>query len=64
VFDRRAYPAWVEAGRPTAVETAREIARQVLATHTPGPLPPATLDALRGIVAEADARAGILPQGI
>jgi len=63
VFDRRAYPAWVEAGRPTAVETAREIARQALATHTPGPLPCATLDALRGIVAQADARAGLPLQG-
>jgi trimethylamine:corrinoid methyltransferase-like protein len=59
VFDRRAYPAWVEAGRPTAVETAREIARQALATHTPSPLPSATLDTLRGIVAQADARAGL-----
>jgi len=59
VFDRRTYPAWVEAGRPTAVETAREIARQALATHTPSPLPSATLDTLRGIVAQADARAGL-----
>lgn len=59
VFDRRAYPAWVEAGQPAALETAREIARQAITTHTPSPLPSATLDTLKAIIAEADARFGI-----
>jgi len=64
VFDRRAYPAWVEAGQPAALETAREIARQAIATPAPSPLSSATLDTLKAIIAEADARAGLSPQDI
>ncbi len=56
LFDRRSHPAWLEAGRPTAIKSARERARQAIATHVPTPLPPATLEALRAILAEAEAR--------
>jgi len=59
VFDRRNHESWVEAGRPSAVETAREIARQAIAEHQPDPLPAATLETLRDLVAAADDRAGI-----
>jgi trimethylamine--corrinoid protein Co-methyltransferase len=56
VFDRRDYHAWTDAGRPTALETARDLARQAITGHTPPPLPENTLEQLRTIVAEADAR--------
>jgi trimethylamine--corrinoid protein Co-methyltransferase len=59
LFDRRDYHAWREAGQPTAVENAREFARQTIATHTPLPLEESTRAALRAIVTEADARAGL-----
>ncbi len=61
LFDRRAYHAWTEAGEPTAVKTANQVAREILATHTPLPLPAETLVALREIIARADARAGLAP---
>jgi len=61
LFDRRAYQAWTEAGEPTAVKTANQVAREILATHTPQPLPAETLVALREIIARADARAGLAP---
>ncbi|MBN1220992.1 MAG: trimethylamine methyltransferase family protein [Anaerolineae bacterium] len=57
LFDRRNYHAWSQAGRPTAVETARQIARQAIATHTPLLLPENILDTLHAIATEADARA-------
>lgn len=56
IIDRRAHHAWVEAGRPTPVDTAREIARATIAKHTPLPLSGSTREALASIVAEADAR--------
>ena len=59
VFDRRAHQAWTDAGRPTALDNARSLARDVLAAHRPAPLPPGRLEALHAIVAEADARAGL-----
>ncbi|MGB9722809.1 MAG: trimethylamine methyltransferase family protein [Chloroflexia bacterium] len=58
LFDRHAYAAWVEAGRPDPVSRAREVAREVLATHRPAPLPSDVREVLHAIVAEADARAG------
>jgi trimethylamine:corrinoid methyltransferase-like protein len=51
--------SWVDAGRPTAVETARELARQAIAEHRPVPLPDATVEKLRALVAAADQRAGL-----
>jgi trimethylamine--corrinoid protein Co-methyltransferase len=59
VLDRRAYESWVDAGRPTAVKTARQVAREAIATHRPVPLPPEASDALQAIIAAADARAGL-----
>jgi trimethylamine--corrinoid protein Co-methyltransferase len=61
ILDRRSYHAWLEAGRPTAVKTARDIARETIANHRAAPLAADTLDALKSIVAEADARAGLPP---
>jgi trimethylamine---corrinoid protein Co-methyltransferase len=58
VFDHRAYADWLEAGQPTAIQRAREIARDTVAAHTPIPLPAGTVETVRAIVAEADARAG------
>jgi len=59
ILDRRTHAAWAEVGKPTPQQTARDIARQVLASHRPTPLPVTTLEALQAIVAEADARAGV-----
>jgi trimethylamine--corrinoid protein Co-methyltransferase len=53
-FDRRAYGAWVEAGKPTAIKTANEIAREVISKHKASPLPISTLETLNDIIAEAD----------
>jgi trimethylamine--corrinoid protein Co-methyltransferase len=58
LLDRRSYQAWVDAGQPTAVKTAREIARQVIAAPPVHPLPPETSQAVREIISEAEARAG------
>lgn len=61
IFDRRSYTEWSDAGQPTTIDTAREVARHVIETHVPCPLPDATLEALRDVVAAADARAGLSP---
>jgi trimethylamine--corrinoid protein Co-methyltransferase len=58
VFDRSSHQSWVEDGRPTALETAREIARRAIADHEPEPLPASTLQSLRDLVAAADDRFG------
>jgi trimethylamine--corrinoid protein Co-methyltransferase len=62
LFDRRAHGAWVDAGKPAVIGTARDIARQAIATHAPAPLPAAVLETMQAIVAEADARAGLPAQ--
>jgi trimethylamine--corrinoid protein Co-methyltransferase len=59
VFDRRNYHAWSQAGQKSALDTARDTARQAIATHTPPPLPENVAKTLRAIVSEADARAGV-----
>ena len=59
IIDRSSYQSWTEAGRPTAIENARQAARNAIANHTPEPLPQATVETLHGIVAAADQRAGI-----
>jgi trimethylamine--corrinoid protein Co-methyltransferase len=59
LFDRRDYHAWAEAGQPTALSSARELARHVIVTHQPTPLPDAVRDTLRTIIAQADERAGV-----
>lgn len=39
IFDRRNHQGWTEAGSRTTAETAREVAREILSTHQPEPLP-------------------------
>jgi len=56
LFDRRTYHAWLAAGRPTAIQSARELARHILATHRPVSLAVDLLQDLNAIVTEADAR--------
>jgi len=59
LFDRLSYKSWVDAGRPTLIESARAAARDAVARHTPEPLPAETLDTLRSLIAAADGRAGV-----
>ena len=54
LFDRQIHPAWMRAGEPTALKSARELARHTLATHQPEPLPSGVLETLAAIAAEAD----------
>jgi trimethylamine--corrinoid protein Co-methyltransferase len=63
-LDRRSFHAWEEARQPTALETARKVARETIAAHTPLPLPADTLETLRAIIAKADAHAGLEPDTI
>jgi trimethylamine--corrinoid protein Co-methyltransferase len=58
VLDRRSHQSWVNAGRPTAVDTARGIARKAIAEHRAEPLSEGILETLRDMVAAADERAG------
>jgi trimethylamine--corrinoid protein Co-methyltransferase len=58
IIDRSMYESWSDAGKPLAIEKAREAARDALAKHMPEPLPQATLEALHALVAAADERAG------
>jgi len=59
VLDRHNYNGWMQAGQPTAIKTARELARDAIANHQPVPLPASTLESLHAIIAEADRRAVI-----
>jgi trimethylamine--corrinoid protein Co-methyltransferase len=54
VWDRAPYDAWVSGGRRGAVDDARELAAEILATHEPAPLPDDVRDELAAIVARAD----------
>jgi trimethylamine--corrinoid protein Co-methyltransferase len=56
VFNRMGHQSWVDAGRPSAVDTARELARTAIAEHRPEALSEATLETLREVVAAADER--------
>jgi trimethylamine--corrinoid protein Co-methyltransferase len=58
IFDRMSHQSWVEAGRPDAVETARDLARKTISEHQPELLPGPILEKLREIVAAADKRVG------
>ncbi len=59
LFDRLSYQSWEKAGSPSIVDRARAAARDAVSGHRPDPLPEATLEALREILAAADSRAGI-----
>ena len=54
IFDRLSHRGWVEDGRPTALANARQAARDTIASHQPEPLPEATVQALRDLVAAFD----------
>jgi trimethylamine--corrinoid protein Co-methyltransferase len=56
ILDRRAFHAWEAAGRTDATARARGVVRDLLARHTPVALPAAMHEALKAIVAGADAR--------
>jgi len=56
-LDRRTHQSWVDAGRPTALDTARAIAREAIDRPPNNPLPAMTLETLNSIVAAADERA-------
>jgi trimethylamine--corrinoid protein Co-methyltransferase len=56
VFDRRAYPAWEEKGKPTALGNARQLAIELLSSHQPQPIAEEKLKAMRAVLARADAR--------
>jgi trimethylamine--corrinoid protein Co-methyltransferase len=58
-FDRLSYQSWEKAGSPSIVDTARAAARDAISNHVPVPLPEATVEHLRALVAAADDRAGI-----
>ena len=60
LFDRRMYQSWDEAGRPYALQSARELAREIIANHQVPPLPETTLTTLQTILHEADLRAGVV----
>jgi trimethylamine--corrinoid protein Co-methyltransferase len=59
LLDRHNYNGWMQAGQPTTIKTARDIARETIAHHQPVPLPPATLEVLHAIITEADKMAGL-----
>jgi trimethylamine---corrinoid protein Co-methyltransferase len=58
LLDRRAYQGWLDVGRPTALENARRLTREALASHRPAPLPDAVSETLHALASEADERAG------
>lgn len=59
IFDRLSHQSWEKAGCPSIVDTARAAARGAVSSHVPDPLPGATLETLRALVAAADQRAGV-----
>lgn len=58
VMDRRTHQEWIKSGQLTALQRARDLARQIIVEHRPTPLPEKVAEALRAVVAEADAREG------
>jgi trimethylamine--corrinoid protein Co-methyltransferase len=59
VFDRLSHQSWQAAGGLSAVDRARDLAREAIANHRPKPLPEGALETMRAIAAAADRRAGI-----
>jgi trimethylamine--corrinoid protein Co-methyltransferase len=53
VFDHQTHQAWAEAGGRSATDRATELAREILSSHRPEPLPSSVLEALQGIVQAA-----------
>ena len=54
VTDGQTYKTWKTSGSKSAVDHAREKAKEILKTHQPGPLPEDLKKDLKGIVAEAE----------
>jgi trimethylamine--corrinoid protein Co-methyltransferase len=52
LFDRRTYNAWLDAGNPTAIKKANEVAREGIYKHKPDPLPSTVLEKLNEIIAD------------
>jgi trimethylamine:corrinoid methyltransferase-like protein len=50
---------WDDAGRPNALQSARQLARDIVANHQVPPLPDETLAGLQAILHEADVKAGV-----
>jgi len=50
--DRRSPDVWIEAGKKTAIERAKEIAKKVLETHQPEPLPKDIVEEMKKLVEE------------
>jgi len=55
ILDWQSYQAWRRAGHPSVDKTARDVAREILATHTPLPLDAEILRELTTIVELAEA---------
>ena len=55
VWDRLPYDSWLREGKKGALQRAEELARDIMQTHTPEPLPGAVLADLRRLVESADA---------
>jgi len=58
IADRLSRDAWERKGMRTATDRAREVARSILETHQPTPLPIDVDDELRSIIRAAEARLG------
>jgi len=59
LFDRRMYQEWDDAGRPNALQSARQLAREIVANHQVPALADETLAGLQAILHEADVKAGV-----
>jgi trimethylamine:corrinoid methyltransferase-like protein len=59
LLDRQTYQGWEAAGKPTAVGSARDIARQTIAEHRCEPIAEDQRTELAAIVTAADKRAGV-----
>jgi trimethylamine--corrinoid protein Co-methyltransferase len=60
VLDRHNHHGWIQAGQPTAIKTARDLAKDAILNHKPTPIAPGISETLNSIIAEADKRAGLI----
>jgi trimethylamine--corrinoid protein Co-methyltransferase len=54
IIDRRVREEWVDAGSKSMIQSANEMAAQLIKSHEPDPLPEALASELRRIVASAE----------
>jgi trimethylamine--corrinoid protein Co-methyltransferase len=57
IFDQQTHEAWAAEGLPSAIDRAREAAREAIASHTPRPLEPGMQAELRDIIRAAEGSA-------